>query len=85
MFSDCSTLAELNAARIQAAGTMDIITVNNAYNARRAEILQARSNFTRITPVFVTIAEPVKYSAVPVAGYSQEPGVIQFTPSGFLI
>lgn len=85
MFESCTTLAELNAARIQAASDTDIITVNNAYNARRAEILQARANFTRITPVFVTIPEPVKYSGVPVAGYSQEEGVIKLTPAGFLV
>lgn len=84
MFEKCSTLAELNAARIQAASTENIIEVNNAYNARRAEILQSRSNFTRITPVFVTIEPPVKYCAIPLAGQSQQPGVIKLTPTGFL-
>lgn len=84
MFEDCNTLAELNAARIVEVQTHPAIEVNNAYNARRVEILNARRNFTKITPVFVTIAEPVRYGGIPLGGRSDEVGVIKLTERGFL-
>lgn len=84
MFEQCNTLAELNAARIKALGTCTVIELNNAYNVRRAEILQSRSNYTRVNPVYVTIPERAKYCGIPFAGYSQEAGVIKLTQAGFL-
>lgn len=84
MFEDCKTLAELNAARIKAVSSNDIITVNNAYNAARTRILAARNNYTKVNPVFVEIPVPMKFCGIPLAGRSQEPGVIKLTQSGFL-
>lgn len=84
MFEDCNTLAELNAARTLAAQNNPIVEVNNAYNARRIEILNARVTYRKVTPVFVTVADPVTYCGVPVAGRCAEANVIRLTQRGFL-
>ncbi len=85
MFSNCSTLAELNAARIKAANEgKDLMTVNNAYNARRQEILNARSTFVRLTPIVAKPREVKQYCGIPVIGRCEERGCIKFTPKGFL-
>ena len=85
MFSSCNTLAELNAARIKAAGEgADLMTVNNEYNKRRQEILNSRVSFVRLTPIVVKPRETQQYCGVPVFGRSEEKGVIQFTKQGFL-
>jgi len=49
MFEECSTLAELNQARVQAAREHSIVDVNNAYNAQRKRILETRRNFLQLT------------------------------------
>lgn len=84
MFEACETLSQLNAERVRLSQTENIVEVNNAYNARRIEILSARLNFNKLTPVFVTIEEAVKYSGIPIAGRSSEVNTIELTPSGFL-
>ncbi len=87
MFDNCTTLAELNASRIQAvqAGG-NIVDINNAFNARRKDIINKESNngsYTKLKVIKVTPDETVNYCGVPVAGRSSKIGVIQFTPQGF--
>ena len=54
MFDDCTSLAELNAARIKAVNSgKDLITVNNAYNKRRQEIMSQRNDFKKLQPIFI--------------------------------
>ena len=83
MFENCMNLSQLNAERVRLSQTENIVEVNNAYNARRSEILSARSNFTKLSPVFVTVDEAVKYSGIPIAGRSSKPNTIELTPAGF--
>ena len=85
MFKDCNTLAELNAKRIQATseGT-DLVEINNAYNARRCEILSKRKPFVVLKPISVEPREVSQYCGVPVAGRSKEVGCISLTAKGFL-
>ena len=56
MFDNCNSLAELNAARISATSSdnADIVSINNAYNKRRKEILAAKATFVRLTPQQIT-------------------------------
>lgn len=85
MFENCNTLAELTAERIRLAATEDIVAVNNAYNARRIDILQSKSNFTRVE--FTKLAEyppQDKVCGIPIAGNSPKPATITLTESGFL-
>ena len=84
MFEGCTTLSQLNAERVRLSQTENLVDVNNAYNAKRTEILSARLNFNKLTPVFVTIEEAVKYSGIPVAGRSSKNNTIELTPSGFM-
>lgn len=85
MFENCGTLAELNAARIKASSEgIDLITINNAYNARRQDILTTRKPFVALTPIVVKPREVKDYCGVPVAGRSTVAGCIQLTASGFL-
>lgn len=84
MFSHCTTLGQLNAERTRLSMMMPLIEVNNAYNARRLEILRARKNFLELTPVFVTVEEPVRYAGIPIAGRAQVPNTIILTQKGFL-
>lgn len=84
MFEQCSSIAELNAERIKLSATMDLVELNNAYNARRNEILQQRSNFTRVNFIKCVASPVVKYCGVPVCGKSEVPGVIKLTQEGFL-
>lgn len=85
MFKDCKTLAELNATRIKLASEgVDLITVNNAYNVRRQELLSQRKPYTVVTPIVVE-PEPVqKFVGIPIAGRNPRPGTITFTERGFL-
>lgn len=84
MFEECKTLQELNMRRIQLSQEEDLVTVNNEYNKRRTEILSARVSYTKVTPVFVSVKAPVKYSRIPIAGRSNELNTIKLTPEGFL-
>ena len=85
MFEECTSLAELNAARIQATtGDCDLVSINNAYNKRRQEILTAKKPFMELSPIIVQPREVIKYCGVPVIGRSEQFGVIQLTESGFL-
>lgn len=95
MFSSCNNLTELNSTRSKLIselaakhGNLTAMTqeINNAYNARRQEILS-----TKITPYkpFVSTRYPrqerVQYSSVPIRGVSTKPGTIEMTRQGFLI
>lgn len=85
MFEHCETLSQLNSERIRLSQTHSLVEVNNAYNVRRAEILQAKqTEFIKLTPVFVTLPQPVKYMGIPIAGRAQKPNTISLTPKGFL-
>jgi hypothetical protein len=84
MFSHCNSLAELNAERIKLSATVPIVELNNAYNQRRQEVLNASTSFKRVHPITV-IPEPVtKYAGIPIAGRSPVPGCIKLTEGGFL-
>lgn len=86
MFKECNTLAELNAARIKAVSSgIDIMEVNNAYNARRFEILNQRKSFTMIQFKPVPNPEPVQYKTLPIAGLSPELGVLMYKEEGFYV
>lgn len=85
MFEECNTLAELNAARIKASSEgIDLIELNNAYNARRQEILTARKPYVQLKPIVVAPKEVIQYCGVPVVGRTQVAGCIQLTDKGFL-
>lgn len=86
MFDNCNSLAELNAARISATSSdnADIVSINNAYNKRRKEILAAKATFVRLTPQQITTKEPVNYCGIPVTGRSPIVGQITITNEGIL-
>lgn len=86
MFNNCNTLAELNAARIKAVSSgEDITAVNNAYNARRFEILNQRKTFALLQFKPVPDPEPVLYKTLPIAGNSTDLGVIIYKEEGFYV
>lgn len=85
MFDDCTSLAELNAARIKAVNSgKDLITVNNAYNKRRQEIMSQRNDFKKLQPIFIKARTVTMFQGVPVCGRSTEPNTIVLTQGGFL-
>ena len=85
MFSDCNTLADLNARRIKLSTEgIDLIDINNAYNSRRQEILTSHKPFVKLTPIIVKAEEVVKVVAIPVVGRSQTKGCIEMVENGFL-
>lgn len=83
MFSDCKTLAQLNAARIHAASTHDIVEVNNSYNKRRMELLRASSGFKRVLTTQLTPKQSELISYAPYIGAPVQTGHIEWTPNGF--
>ena len=86
MFESCNNLAELNAARIQAASNGgDITEINNQYNLRRKEILNAKSNYRKLTAIKVSPRDVNLYAPIPIIGHSDKPGAIFLTSKGFLI
>lgn len=84
MFSHCNSLAELNAERIKLSKTIPIVELNNAYNARRQEVLNSSTSFKRVHPVTVIADNAIKYAGIPIAGRSHKPGCIILTEGGFL-
>lgn len=80
MFESCNTLAELNATRMKLIDSVDTVTLNNAYNVRRTEILNTKPMFTK--PNFITIipAPAQTFAGIPCAGKSTVAGCIQFKP-----
>lgn len=86
MFENCTTLAELNAARIKATTEpdADLITINNFYNERRQELLASRAKYKKLTRITAKPVQPIQYCGVPVVGRSSKKGCIQLTPKGFL-
>lgn len=83
MFEECTTLSELNLARLSAVKENNITDVNNAYNARRTEILKQRSSYNHIDVVRVELPQVELMSFLPYLGPSSAPGVIQHTAQGF--
>lgn len=73
MFKDCKSLAELNAERIQLLQKdgVDPLEINNAYNARKLQLLsesELTNRFARVNPIILE-AEPVQeYSSIPFVG-----------------
>ena len=84
MFEECTTLAQLNAARVQAIQTANQVEVNNAYNKRRAEIIATKTVYTQLTPIEARKVEMPIMSCVPLIGRSKERGCITLTEKGFL-
>lgn len=85
MFEECKTLMELNAARIKTAAlsAIDLMHVNNSYNLRREEILNAKKPYVELQPIIVKARPVQQYCGIPVAGRSTVEGCIQLTPAGF--
>lgn len=86
LFETCTTLGELNAARIKAVNDGgDIVEVNNAYNAAKTKMLESTRSFgIKLTPIVVKPREVVQYCGIRVCGRSDEVGVIKLTKNGFL-
>lgn len=84
MFEKCTTLAELNAARIEASGKGDIVEINNAYNKRRREIINTKTTYVQLKPIEATTETLPVMSCVPIAGRSEEAGCIKLVKDGFL-
>lgn len=84
MFENCATLSQLNAERIQLGNSVDLVTLNNAYNKRRQEIVASRKNTIVLTPVVVKPRAVQQYVGVPVIGKSTKPFTIELTSQGFL-
>ena len=84
MFEECTTLAQLNAARVQAIQSANQVEVNNAYNKRRAEIIATKTVYTQLTPIEAHKVEMPVMSCVPLIGRSKERGCIALTEKGFL-
>ena len=84
MFEKCTTLRELNAARVEeAAKGTNIVEVNNAYNARKKELMNSSVNYTRVETIPVNIETESQYLASLVyKGPSTKPGTIEITPQG---
>lgn len=84
MFETCNSLTDLNKMKIATIqGGADVVTVNNAYNKRRLELLKGSK--THIAEIKKTIVKPkeVKLIAgIPIAGRSNEPNVIKVTRDG---
>lgn len=85
MFEDCTTLAELNQARVQAVKVHPVVEVNNAYNAQRKRILESRRNFTK-----VEFKELPKFEHLPIAvfnyrGPASKSGVIEIRQDGIYV
>lgn len=85
MFEECSSLAELNAARMNAVKSgYDLVEVNNAFNDRRTKLMDEGPKGIVLNAIHIRPREVVQYCGVPVCGRSSEPGVIALTPNGFL-
>ena len=84
MFEECTTLAQLNAARAQAVQSENQVEVNNAYNKRRKEIIATHAVYTQLTPIEARVSDMPVMSCVPLAGRSKERGCIALTDRGFL-
>lgn len=86
MFEECKSLADLNAARIQALmdPSADVMSINEAYNTARQSIMNTSKTYVVLEPRVVQPRAVVKYSAIPVVGTSNKRGSIQLTDKGFL-
>lgn len=95
MFSGCNNLTELNSTRSKLISELlpeqsDLIEktqeINNAYNARRKEILSAKATpYKQFESTRYPRQTRVQYSSVPILGVSSKPGTIEMTRQGFLI
>lgn len=85
MFEECSTLAELNQARVQAARGHSIVDVNNAYNAQRKRILELRRNFLQLTFKQAPVEERSPYCSFNYRGPASKVGVIEVRQDGIYV
>lgn len=89
MFENCNTLRDLNAARVKAVSVdkMDVTEVNNAYNARRQQILESatHADFKIITFHPLVFEAGPKYSSLPIVGTATKLGCIELNAEGFLL
>lgn len=84
MFSNCNTLKELNIARVQKCSDgVPIVEVNNAYNARKKEIMAGNVHYTKVPYVKLPVNPSADYLATLLyKGPSSDKGVIKITPEG---
>ena len=81
MFKDCNSLAELNAERIQLLQKdgADPLEINNAYNARKLQILSASeltNRFTKVKPIILEPDPVQEYCSIPFVGDPLKGGCI---------
>lgn len=84
MFENCTSLSELNAERIKLSSNVDLVELNNAYNAARTKIINSRNHYVKLTPIFPKLEPVTKYCGVPVVGRSTKEGFLMMTEKGFL-
>lgn len=84
MFKDCNDLTELNRKKIEAVQSGgDLVAINNAYNARRQELLkQSKPNIVELPVTHVRAKEVVSVCGIPIAGRSTKPNTIIITKAG---
>lgn len=84
MFSDCSTIQELNAKRISMLKSdISHIEINRAFNIKRREILESSKTFKRLTKMVPTPHQPVIYNGCYYKSASNKPNTIIFSEGGF--
>lgn len=86
MFENCNSLADLNAERVKLSSQpgCDLVSINNAYNQKRKDIIAGHKPYLTLEPVVVSAREVVQMAGIPVVGRSTVPGVIEMTNAGFL-
>ena len=84
MFEECKTLTELNAARVKKCSEgVPIVEVNNAYNARKKELLSSNINYKTISTIKLQMkTDEACYATLVYAGEALQPGTISITPKG---
>lgn len=85
MFEECTTLAELNQARVRAASGGNIVEVNNAYNTQRRKILMSRQNFTQLSFKTAPTVKQQAIAVLPYKGRSSRRGVIEIKRDGIYV
>lgn len=86
LFEQCESLSELNARRAQVAsnGEISVIVINNAYNRRRAELINTQQNYKKVTPIPLQIESRDPVSSLPLGGYSTKKNTISITSGGIM-
>lgn len=85
MFEDCTTLKDLNQARVLAASQYPIVDVNNAYNEQRKKILSSRNNYVHLKFVDIPVVEQTPMAVLIYKGRSSKPGAIEIRSDGIYV